>query len=94
MAKKYGTFFGAAHIFLKFPFRDCVERLFVHTGFLAHSGKTGQGRNSGILQRLKFCPLCAAPAFEVPASLDAVAFGTSSRAEAGFRGRRLLHPGE
>jgi hypothetical protein len=46
MAKKHGAFFGAAHIFLKFPLRDCVERLFVHTGFLAHSGKTGQGRNS------------------------------------------------
>jgi hypothetical protein len=30
MAKEYGAFFGAAHIFLKFPFRDCVERLFVH----------------------------------------------------------------
>jgi hypothetical protein len=47
MAKEHGVFFGAAHIFLKFPFRDCVERLFVHTGFLAQSGKTGQGRTPG-----------------------------------------------
>jgi hypothetical protein len=46
MAKEDGAVFGAAHIFLKFPFRDCVERLFVHTGFLAHSEKTGQGRNA------------------------------------------------
>jgi hypothetical protein len=37
MAKEHGAFFGAAHIFLKFPFPDCVERLFVHTGAPAAS---------------------------------------------------------
>ena len=45
-AKGHGAFFGAAHIFLKFPLHDFVEGLFVHSGFLAHNGKTGQGRNS------------------------------------------------
>lgn len=29
-ANEHGSFFGATHIFLKFPFCDYVERLIVH----------------------------------------------------------------
>ncbi len=29
-AKGHGAFFGVVGIFLKFPFRDCVEGLFIH----------------------------------------------------------------
>jgi hypothetical protein len=39
--KQHGAFFGAPHIFLKFPFRDCVERLFDHTGFPSTQRKGG-----------------------------------------------------
>ena len=40
-AKEHATFFGAAHIFSKFPLRDCVERLFVHAWFLSTQWKGG-----------------------------------------------------
>jgi hypothetical protein len=36
MVKEHGAFFGAAHIFLKFPFRDCVDP---YTGFLLSYSK-------------------------------------------------------
>lgn len=42
--KDHGAFFGATHIFLKFPFRDCVERLFVHAVSVA---RARQGREGG-----------------------------------------------
>lgn len=29
-AKRHGAVFGPAHVLLKFPFRDCVKRSFVH----------------------------------------------------------------
>jgi len=31
-ANEHGAFFGAAHVFLKFPVRDGIKRLFVHVG--------------------------------------------------------------
>ena len=30
--KEHGALLGAAYVFLKFPVRDCVKRLFVHVG--------------------------------------------------------------
>lgn len=41
ITKEHAAFFGAAHIFLKFLFRDCVKRLFAHAGFSSTQRKDG-----------------------------------------------------